>query len=600
MLRRKPPEYARLIAMTDRPSGALREMDPLIGLTVSGRYRVHTLIGQGGMGKVFRAQQIPLGRSVALKVLEARGLDPEFHRRFFQEAAILAKMQSRHTVSIFDYGRDGDLYFIAMELVAGDPLDRVLRNTGPLPVQRVLMIAQQVCRSLREAHAQGVIHRDLKPANVMITLSEDGEELAKVLDFGLAKRVDGGGPEETQTDTVPGSPKYMAPEVIRRQEIDGRADMYSLGVMLYHMLTGIVPFDYENPMDILIAHLQEVPRSMRAVYPAIEMPHVLEQVVMRCMAKHPEERFADMHELYDVLRALMMNLGVSMEPTWAGALASPAAAGASGRPPSPSQRPPSQRPPSQRPASPSLRLSADEASTPRTSIDRRMSRTARGAWVVGISSAVVILGLVGWNNMRAPHAIAPAGVPVANAAGLSPTPQGSGAPAVPAEPDMPTMVITAEEADEGLPSVMLNVNSEPPGANVLVRGKWIGTTPVRVQWRDPQAVVGGNLVLVLRHDGYDPETIKQTIDSTELWLSAQLDRTSAPALARISDPAVPADPPVLKIAPASPDEVEEVEEEVEEEPSAEEETDRPLPSPYVEAAEEEAAPDEQPAPDEAP
>src|SRR5690242_18314532 len=216
--------------MPDRPqpSQATKELDPLIGLTISGRYRVHTLLGQGGMGKVFQAQQIPLGRSVALKVLEATRVDSEFHRRFFQEAAILAKLQSRHTVTIYDYGRDGDIYFIAMELVGGGSLDRVIAAEGPFPPRRALSIAMQIARSLREAHAQGVIHRDLKPANVVLTQAEDGDELAKVLDFGLAKRLDRD-TDETQADTVPGSPKYMAPEVIRQLPIDGRTDMYALG-----------------------------------------------------------------------------------------------------------------------------------------------------------------------------------------------------------------------------------------------------------------------------------------------------------------------------------------------------------------------------------
>ncbi|MFI5309024.1 MAG: serine/threonine-protein kinase, partial [Polyangiales bacterium] len=289
--------------MAERPRSSTQpELDPLIGLTVSGRYRVHALIGQGGMGKVFRAQQIPLGRAVALKVLEAARVDQEFQRRFFQEAAILAKLQSRHTVTIFDYGRDGDLYFIAMELISGSSLDRVIASQGPLPWPRALSIAQQICRSLREAHAQGVIHRDLKPANVVITQTEDGDELAKVLDFGLAKRIDRVSTEDTQADTVPGSPKYMAPEVIRQQAVDGRADMYGLGVMLYQMLTGVVPFDRENPMDILIAHLHEQPRPPREVNPKVEIPGQLQQIVMRCLAKTPGERFADMATLLETLR----------------------------------------------------------------------------------------------------------------------------------------------------------------------------------------------------------------------------------------------------------------------------------------------------------
>ena len=266
--------------MADRPStSAMKELDPLIGTTVSGRYRVHTLIGQGGMGKVFQAQQIPLNRAVALKVLEANRVDAAFNRRFFQEAAILAKLKSRHTVTIYDYGRDGDLYFIAMELATGGTLGQLMAKEGPFAVSRALQIGQQICRSLREAHGQGVIHRDLKPGNVVVTQSEDGDEIVKVLDFGLAKRLERHSlerasmeearEEDTENDTVPGSPKYMAPEVIRQQPIDGRCDIYGLGIMLYQMLTGVVPFDRDNPMDILVAHLHEPPKPLREVKPEL-------------------------------------------------------------------------------------------------------------------------------------------------------------------------------------------------------------------------------------------------------------------------------------------------------------------------------------------
>src|SRR4051812_6195132 len=157
--RRRPAAHA--CGMTEGARHHQNETDPLIGRTISGRYRIHKLVGQGGMGKVFEAQQIPLGRSVAVKVLDARHLEREFQRRFLQEAAILARLKSRHTVTIYDYGRDGDQYFIAMEFVPGPSLDRLVATEGPLEVARAVTIAEHVCRSLREAHAQGIIHRDL-------------------------------------------------------------------------------------------------------------------------------------------------------------------------------------------------------------------------------------------------------------------------------------------------------------------------------------------------------------------------------------------------------------------------------------------------------
>jgi serine/threonine-protein kinase len=493
--------------MPDRPqpSQATKELDPLIGLTISGRYRVHTLLGQGGMGKVFQAQQIPLGRSVALKVLEASRVDSEFHRRFFQEAAILAKLQSRHTVTIYDYGRDGDIYFIAMELVGGGSLDRVIAAEGPFPPRRALAIAMQIARSLREAHAQGVIHRDLKPANVVLTQAEDGEELAKVLDFGLAKRLDRD-TDETQADTVPGSPKYMAPEVIRQLPIDGRTDMYALGIMLYQMLTGFVPFDRPAAMDILVAHLQEPPRPMREMNPKTSVPAALERVVMRCIEKTPDRRYADMQQLLDTLRSLAAELGMSQEASWAGASVRPDAGPSSGV-----RRPPET-------GAPAPRVAAQDLAGPVARRSRAPS-APRTAWVVLAGCAIaaaLILGVALWR----------AGANAKTAAAALPAPQPTPAPVAPApqptaEATGPDMVISAEEAARS-GSVHVDVTSDPPGAAVFIRGKHMGVTPASFEWNDPRVKPGAPLVLVLKHEGYANQILRRPIEGASMTLSATL------------------------------------------------------------------------------
>jgi predicted Ser/Thr protein kinase len=589
-LARASTEQEQQQRMADRPRASTStELDPLIGLTVSGRYRVHALIGQGGMGKVFRAQQIPLGRSVALKVLEASHTDPEFQRRFFQEAAILAKLQSRHTVTIFDYGRDGDLYFIAMELISGASLDRVLAGTGPMPASRALSIAQQVCRSLREAHAQGVIHRDLKPGNVVLTQTEDGEELAKVLDFGLAKRMDRVSTENTQADTVPGSPKYMAPEVIRQQPIDGRVDMYGLGVMLYQMLTGVVPFDRENPMDILVAHLQEQPRPLRQANPDVDIPDALERLVLRCLAKAPEERFSDMQELLEAMRALALELGLGSESSLAGATLVPDSA------------PSGLRPAIGEP----LRLDAHDIGAP--VLPAREHGPARSTVIaLSVVALAVVLAVIALVARPAPPepvvtsapptavrgapavaAPAPKAVPSASVPAALPKP--AVAIAVPSKPTSaappsstatdtaraaqqpPDMVIAPSEvADTPLPSVRLRVQSEPSGAAVLVQGQRMGTTPVSFVWHDRQAHLGGQLAVELRLPGYAPYMTLRTVDGEELELSATLapsnDEPSVAPAAAVHAPApapapsAPASPtaqpgepsPVLKVTPSEP------------------------------------------------
>src|SRR6201992_3318 len=183
--------------MGDRAQAAMSKStgapDPLIGRVVNDRFKITALIARGGMGKVYRAEQAPLGRVCAVKVLNpsyAGEQDPEFHKRFFLEASIASKLTHPNTVTIFDYGKtDDDIYYIAMELLEGRTLHRALREQGPFLPDRTMHIARQICRSLREAHGMGVIHRDLKPANVYLLQHGDEGDVVKVLDFGLVKNL---------------------------------------------------------------------------------------------------------------------------------------------------------------------------------------------------------------------------------------------------------------------------------------------------------------------------------------------------------------------------------------------------------------------------
>jgi eukaryotic-like serine/threonine-protein kinase len=500
-------------------SGALGEVDPLVGLTISGRYRVHTLIGQGGMGKVFRAQQIPLGRPVALKVLEAHRVDPDFQRRFFQEAAILARLQNPHTVTIYDYGRDNDIYFIAMEFVSGGALDKVLEAEGPLAASRVLSLAQQICRSLRDAHGQGVIHRDLKPANVVLAKGEDGEELIKVLDFGLAKRLNATIPEDTQRDVVPGSPKYMAPELIRQQPIDGRTDIYSLGVMMYQMLAGAVPFDHATAVDILYAHLHEAPEPLSQRNPNAQIPKELEQLVMRCLAKTPDQRPAGARELYEALHAIELALNGAQR-------------GRRGTPPVDPARS------GMRPSAPSLRLTTEDMSSAATPPPQPRSQR-RVLVAAGVLAALIASGALLWQLGSEPsRALDPPGAsepePVladvtAQVATDVAAEQPESEPATETAPSA-DMVFSAKEL--GAPaqrSVTLIVTSEPKGARVLVRGRELGLTPGRFELRGSAAQPGASVTVQFALDGYAMRSVQRTIDARELEISAVLDPSSAQA-----------------------------------------------------------------------
>jgi len=295
----------------ERPSGSSSKKnsgpDPLLGRTINGRYKIVSLVARGGMGKVYKAEQQPLGRTCALKVLNPRyegDRDPEFGKRFFLEAATAAKLTHPNTVTIFDYGSsdEGDIYYIAMEFIEGKTLHRVLRDETTLPEIRVSHVARQICRSLREAHELGVVHRDLKPGNILLTNRGDENDVVKVLDFGLVKDVTGDAEDLTQQGLFMGSPKYMAPEQITGGEISARTDIYSLGVMIYEMMTGKVPFDRGASVNTLMAHVNDVPPPLAEVNPKIQISPQMEAIVYKCLEKDASKRFGSMNELLAALK----------------------------------------------------------------------------------------------------------------------------------------------------------------------------------------------------------------------------------------------------------------------------------------------------------
>ncbi|MCC7536697.1 MAG: serine/threonine protein kinase, partial [Deltaproteobacteria bacterium] len=286
--------------------------DPWIGRVIAGRYRVVDFLAAGGMGRIYRAEQEPLGRLVVLKVLNPRytasGDDPEFQKRFLLEAATCAKLHHPNVVTIYDYGKvdNDDTYYMAMELVVGRTLGQVLRAEGPMPPRRVIRIARQIGRALREAHHLGIVHRDLKPSNVMLVHTDEGESV-KVLDFGLVKVLRDDSEELTMEGKFLGSPKYMSPEQIRHQEVDARSDLYSLGVIMFELLTGKVPFEGTQAVQTLMMHVSLPAPSLRERGAAV--PLELDGVVQRCLMKEPEQRFADVDEFMTGLRIAAAALG---------------------------------------------------------------------------------------------------------------------------------------------------------------------------------------------------------------------------------------------------------------------------------------------------
>ncbi len=279
-------------------------LDPLVGQTLDGRFRIVDVIGKGAMGKVYRAVQLPLNRAVALKVLDSRygaGRDESFRQRFLVEAALTSKLNHPNTVRVVDYGSTKDgLFFLAMEYLDGETLEKLL-SRGPLPWHRVLSIGQQMARALREAHELGVVHRDLKPGNVVMLHADDDTDFVKVLDFGLVKSFVEGqeleGRAITKQGMLMGSPPYMAPEQGEKNRADPRSDIYSLGTMLFEMLTGQPPFTGGGALEIIMKHVhQPVPPLVTpAKFEAV--PEALSAIVAKCLAKSPMDRFQSMEEL---------------------------------------------------------------------------------------------------------------------------------------------------------------------------------------------------------------------------------------------------------------------------------------------------------------
>jgi serine/threonine-protein kinase len=282
--------------------------DPLLGRLIAERYRVLELIGRGGMGVVYKAEHTRIGKVLALKLLTGElTRDAAQVARFKREAEMSSRLSHPNTVQVFDFGEADGLAYLAMEYVRGRDLGRVLSDAGRLEPERVARIVIQVCSSLAEAHDKGIVHRDLKPENVMLIAGLGGEDLAKVLDFGLAKlRESSELNVVTSSGVIVGTPYYMAPEQIRGESVTPACDVYALGALLYSCLTGTVPFDATTPIGVLTRHLTEEPQPLRARVPNLAISASFERIVLTALAKEPSQRFSSASALQ---RALVGELG---------------------------------------------------------------------------------------------------------------------------------------------------------------------------------------------------------------------------------------------------------------------------------------------------
>ena len=342
--------------------------DTLINMLFDGRYRIVRKLGSGGMADVYLAEDEELGRRIAIKILNDRHANDEsFVERFRREAKNAAGLSHPNIVSIYDRGEAEGTYYIAMEYLDGRSLKELVVARGPLPIGDAIDATRQVLAALRFAHRKGVVHRDIKPHNVMA----DADGRLKVTDFGIARA---GVSQMTEAGSIIGTAQYLSPEQARGAAVDQRSDLYSVGVVLYEMLTGKTPFSGETPVEIAMKHLSDPPRP-----PSLERPDIspdLDMVVLRALAKSPDERFQTAEEMDAELDRVGQGLGVTAATADAATMV---LSGADAAPTSiiPPRRPPSATRPSYRYAEPPPR------------------RRAIWPWLLALL-LVVLAGVAGW------------------------------------------------------------------------------------------------------------------------------------------------------------------------------------------------------------
>ena len=511
--------------------------DALVGTVIAGKYKIVARIAAGGMGTVYRAEQQALGREVALKLLHPGSMEgvedstsskddfAVLEKRFSREAAILAKLQHPNIVTVYDYGsvddeasaqaraRGAPRFYMVMELLGGETLQHRLSARKRLPWDEAVRLFRQIARGLREAHALGVVHRDLKPANVMIVRDRDGEEVVKLLDFGIGKILDADAKSvpppatpESAIQAVPnsddeltrdgrfvGSPQYMSPEQVTGEPVDERSDIYSFGVMLYRCVAGTNPFHRSSVTMIMLAHLNDAPSSLLDGPTPSDLPPWLDTLILRCLAKKKGARVQTMEE---VLRTLTE-----------AAVGARSGAGPLVEPLGPVE-----------PAFPTLsEASRITAPTPHTNAALASSEPDRSpasrlplvASLIAIGMAVLVLTIV---VARKGENVAPA-----------------------------SSTATAENK-----TFTLILESTPAGATVMEGTLAIGTTPMQLTL-DSAALVGKPRTFQLMKDGHQPYSLVQGPSTQAVRVVAALVPVVAPVPASASATAPPA--PSVAIVP---------------------------------------------------
>lgn len=308
------------------PEQDTKIFDDLVGKVLVGRFKILSKIGQGGMGAVYKAEQLRMNRICAIKVIpQEMARDREAIERFDREAKMSALINDQHAVTVYDFGETEDgMYFLAMEFVEGETLSTLMRREGILPLSKVVPIVQQSCQALHAAHSQNIVHRDLKPDNIMIA-KKDGRDFVKILDFGIAKiSSDEHRNDLTRKGLVVGTPLYMSPEQLSGEKLDQRSDIYSFALIVYQMLSGGLPFNGDNAQALMIKRLTDDPLPIRAVNPNVVVPPNVEAVLITALARDPNRRTSSIKTFSDqfiqaanaarISSSSLPNIAVSTDP----------------------------------------------------------------------------------------------------------------------------------------------------------------------------------------------------------------------------------------------------------------------------------------------
>ena len=491
--------------------------DPIIGQFVDKdrQYQALSLLGEGGMGKVYRGRQESMNRDIAIKTLHKELLDKEqIAKRFRREALAASKLKHANAIDVYTFGQveapgqsfDGMPYMV-MEFVSGKSLYRTIHDAKRLDEAHTCKIMLQMCDVLEEAHSQGIIHRDLKPENVVLTERGKNKDFVKVLDFGIAKMLqeeEAGATKLTKAGTVFGTPEYLSPEQASGVPVDARSDIYSLGIILYEMLTGKVPFKSDTAVGLLIKHVNEAPKPIRDFAPDANISPAMENIVMKALAKDPKDRQQSVGEIAEALRAIQSGASPA-KPVVAATYVPGGLAPAAAPKVAPTVVPGAASPmpfsaaPIPAPRSAAAPMTPGPQTLSPLVVPHQTAAPAGGATLAIILLAIFLGGgaagsyfLYFKNHPEIFGGQANVQAAVNNAA----TPVPVEAPAVtpPAE----------------VKKIMLDIDSSPQGADVIIDGSPVGITPLK--WEVDSRVA--SVTIIIQEDGF--LQFKQAIEPSKL------------------------------------------------------------------------------------